>query len=272
MYLDFYGLKEHPFYVTPDPRFIFWTAQHREALDHLLYGIHERKGFIELTGEIGTGKTTLCRACLAQLGDEVDTALILNPSLTETQLLRAMANDLGIASPGRDRLAIVEALNRFLLAANRVGRNVALFIDEAQDLTPPVMEQVRLLSNLETDRSKLIQIILCGQPELKTRLERPDLRQLRQRITVRFRITALSREDADGYIRHRLTVAADGHEPAVRFDDAAMDLMYNHAGGSPRVMNALADNALLAGYVNRSMAINQECVRRAIRQLEGDSP
>lgn len=272
MYLDFYGLKEHPFYVTPDPRFIYWTAQHREALDHLLYGIHERKGFIELTGEIGTGKTTLCRACLAQLGDDVDTALILNPSLTETQLLRAMAHDFGLKPEGRDRLACVEALNSFLLAANRAGRNVALFIDEAQDLTPPVMEQVRLLSNLETDKSKLIQIILCGQPELKTRLDRPDLRQLRQRITVRYRITALSRDDATGYLRHRLTVAAGGIEPSVRFDDAALQLLYDYSGGSPRVMNALADNALLAGYVDRQMTINRDCVSRAIRQLEGDHP
>jgi len=269
MYLNFFGLKEHPFYVTPDPRFIYWTTQHREALDHLLYGIHERKGFIELTGEIGTGKTTLCRACLAQLGDRVHTALILNPSLTETQLLRAMANDLGIVSPGRDRLAIIEALNRFLLAANRDGRNVALFIDEAQDLTPPVMEQVRLLSNLETDRSKLIQIILCGQPELKTRLDRPDLRQLRQRISVRYRISALNRADTAGYIKHRLAVAAAG-EPCVRFDDVALDVLYAHTQGSPRVINAIADHALLAGYVNRVLTIDEECVSRAIRQLEGE--
>jgi general secretion pathway protein A len=207
MYLEYYGLAEHPFYVTPDPRFIFWTAQHREALDHLLYGIHQRKGFIELTGEIGTGKTTLIRACLNQLGDDVETALILNPSLTETQLLRAMANDFGLEVSGRDRLACVEALNKFLLERDRAGRNVVLFIDEAQDLSPLVMEQVRLLSNLDTDRSKLIQIILCGQPELKARLDRPDLRQLRQRITVRYRISPLGEQDASGYIHHRLSVA-----------------------------------------------------------------
>ncbi len=270
MYLDFYGLKEHPFYVTPDPRFIYWTAQHRDALDHLLYGIHERKGFIELTGEIGTGKTTLCRACLSKLGQEIDTALILNPSLTETQLLRAMAHDFGLHPQGRDRLSCVEELNRFLLERNRAGRNVALFIDEAQDLSPAVMEQVRLLSNLETDRSKLIQIILCGQPELKTRLERPDLRQLRQRITVRYRIGPLSRTDAAGYIHHRLAVAANGHPPRVRFDDGALDLLYGYSGGSPRLMNALADNALLAGYVKKLVVIDEDCLARAIKQLEGD--
>lgn len=270
MYLEYYGLKEHPFYVTPDPRFMYWTTQHREALDHLLYGIHQRKGFIELTGEIGTGKTTLIRACLNQLGGDIETALILNPSLTETQLLRAMANDFGLEVAGRDRLACVEALNKFLLERNRAGRNVVLFIDEAQDLSPSVMEQVRLLSNLETDRSKLIQIVLCGQPELKARLERPDLRQLRQRITVRFRIGPLIEQDAFAYVRHRLAVAAGG-EARVGFDDAALSLLYNHSGGSPRVMNALADNALLAGYVDQRMTINDACVRRAIRQLEGET-
>ncbi len=270
MYLNYYGLVEHPFYVTPDPRFIYWTAQHREALEHLLYGIHERKGFIELTGEVGAGKTTMCRACLTRLRSEVDTALILNPSLTETQLLRAMARDFGLNPPGRDRLACVEAINDFLLERNRAGRNVALFIDEAQDLTPSVMEQVRLLSNLETDRCKLIQIVLCGQPELKARLERPNLRQLRQRILVRYHIAPLSRPDVAGYIEHRLFVASGGRDPQVRFDDEALDLLHDYAKGSPRVMNAVADNALLAGYVNQLMVINGESVRRAIRQLEGE--
>ncbi len=271
MYLDYYGLKEQPFYVTPDPRFIYWTDQHRDALEHLLYGIHQRKGFIELTGEIGTGKTTLCRACLARLADDVDTALILNPSLTETQLLRAMAHDFGLKPQGRDRLSCIEELNRFLLERNRAGRNVALFIDEAQDLTPPVMEQVRLLSNLETDRSKLIQIILCGQPELRARLERPDLRQLRQRINVRYRIGALNETELAGYVNHRLSVAT-GREGnlSVSFDDAALNVMYQYTGGSPRLINALADHALLAGFVNRQQVIDRNCVQRAIDQLEGN--
>jgi len=271
MYLNFYGLEEHPFYVTPDPRFIFWTKQHREALDHLLYGIHERKGFIELTGEVGTGKTTLCRACLAQLGDSVDTALILNPSLTETQLLRAMANDFGLRAAGRDRLACIEAINRFLLERNAAGRNVALFIDEAQDLSPAVMEQVRLLSNLETDKSKLIQIIMCGQPELKARLDRPDLRQLRQRITVRYRIGPLSEQEAPHYIEHRIAVASGTRPAGVHFDAEASRLIYTYSKGSPRVINAIADNALLAGYIDQIKTITQDCVRRAIRQLEGDA-
>jgi general secretion pathway protein A len=237
----------------------------------LLYGIHERKGFIELTGEIGTGKTTLIRACLTRLGDDVETALILNPSLTETQLLRAMAHDFGLTPRGRDRLACLEELNRFLLECNRAGRNVALFIDEAQDLTPPVMEQVRLLSNLETDRAKLIQIILCGQPELKARLERPDLRQLRQRITVRYRIGPLSEVEVAGYIAHRLAVATHGQgAPRVRFEDAAVQLVHSYSSGSPRVVNALADNALLSGYINKMFVIGQQCVQKAIVQLEGN--
>ncbi len=271
MYLDYYGLKEQPFYVTPDPRFIYWTDQYRDALEHLLYGINQRKGFIEITGEIGTGKTTLCRACLSRLPDDVDTALILNPSLTETQLLRAMAHDLGLTPKGRDRLSCLEELNRFLLERNREGRNVALFIDEAQDLAPPVMEQVRLLSNLETDRSKLIQIILCGQPELKVRLERPDLRQLRQRIMVRFRIGPIKECDIGNYINHRLAVAAcQSSAPRVRFDDAALRLLYSFSGGSPRDINALADNALLAGYIYKQDVIDQRCVQKAIAQLEGN--
>jgi len=270
MYLNYYGLKEHPFYVTPDPRFIFWTKQHREALDHLLYGIHERKGFIELTGEVGTGKTTLCRACLAQLGDSVDTALILNPSLTETQLLRAMANDFGLSAAGRDRLACIEAINRFLLERNAAGRNVALFIDEAQDLSPAVMEQVRLLSNLETDKTKLIQIILCGQPELKARLERPDLRQLRQRITIRYRIGPLNEAETAQYITHRLSVAAGGAAAGVQFDEEAARSIHRYTRGSPRLINAIADNALLAGYIDQITMITQDCIQRAIHQLEGE--
>lgn len=270
MYLEYYGLAEHPFHVTPDPRFIFWTEQHREALDHVLYGIHARKGFVELTGEVGTGKTTLCRVCLEELGDGVDTALILNPFLSETQLLRALVNDFGIESVQDDALSCTEALNRFLLQQNSAGRNVAVFIDEAQNLPAPAMEQVRLLSNLETDRSKLLQIVLCGQPELRDRLAQPDLRQLRQRIAVRYRLGALNERDAARYIGHRLAVAAKGLTPTVRFNESALWLIYAYSKGCPRLINALADNALLAGYVEQRMEINERCVRRAIEQLEGE--
>lgn len=270
MYLEFYGLDEYPFNITPDPRFLYWAHQHREAMDHLLYGISQRKGFIELTGEVGSGKTTICRACLGNLDEDVETALVLNPSLTETQLLRSILNDLGLEARGRDRLNFIEILNNFLLEKNRMGSNVALFIDEAQDLSPQVMEQVRLLSNLETDQHKLIQIILCGQPELKTRLNRPDLRQLRQRITVRYDITPLDLRDTGLYLEHRLTVARSASvEKSVRFDSGAVKEIFKYTKGSPRLINAVADNALLAGYVNRSRTIDARSVKQAVRQLEG---
>jgi general secretion pathway protein A len=267
MYLEFFNLKEMPFNITPDPRFLYFAPHYREAFDHLIYGIHHRKGFIELTGEVGSGKTTLCRAVLMELGDEVDTALILNPSLTETQLLRAMVTDFDIELKGRDRLSYIETLNEFLLDRNRAGRNVALFIDEAQDLSPEVMEQVRLLSNLETDQQKLIQIVLCGQPELKHRLARADLRQLRQRITVRYHLPPLTLKDTERYIGHRLWIA--GCDGGVEFSPNSVREIHRYSKGCPRVINAVCDNALLAGYVRRTHSIDSRCVRRAIEQLEG---
>lgn len=267
MYLEYYNLKEQPFNITPDPRFIYFGQHHKEAYDHLMYGIRNRKGFIELTGEVGSGKTTLCRAVLANLDKDVETALILNPSLSETQLLRAMLNDFGLEVKGRDRLAYIEVLNDFLLQKNREGTNVALLIDEAQDLSPQVMEQVRLLSNLETDQHKLIQIVLCGQPELKDRLARPDLRQLRQRITVRYHIPPLTLDDTAMYIRHRLWVA--GSDGTVEFESGAVREIHRYSKGSPRLINAVCDNALLAGYVAQTKTISVRCARRAIQQLEG---
>lgn len=267
MYLDFYNLREYPFNITPDPRFLYFARHHKEAYDHLMYGIQNRKGFIELTGEVGSGKTTLCRAVLANLGKEVETALILNPSLTESQLLRAMLNDFGLEVKGRDRLAYIEKLNDFLLERNKEGTNVALVIDEAQDLSPEVMEQVRLLSNLETDQQKLIQIVMCGQPELEKRLARPDLRQLRQRITVRYHIPPLTQEDVMMYIRHRLWVA--GSDGRIVFDAGAIREVYKFSKGGPRLINAVCENCMLAGFVARTNVIDTRCVRKAIQQLEG---
>ncbi len=267
MYLKFYKLKEYPFSITPDPRFLYFSPQHREAYHHLMYGIQNRKGFIELTGEVGSGKTTLCRAVLANLGEDIETALILNPSLTETQLLRAILNDLGLEVKGRDRLAYIEKLNEFLLRKNADGINVALLIDEAQNLSPQVMEQIRLLSNLETDQHKLIQIVMCGQPELKERLARPDLRQLRQRITVRYHIPPLTEKDIMMYVAHRLWVA--GSDGSISFHPRAIREIYKYSKGTPRLINAVCDNALLAGYVARLKAIDADCIKRAIKQLEG---
>ncbi len=269
MYLKYYNLSEFPFSITPDPRFLYWTDQHREAFDYLLYGIQSRKGFIAFTGEVGSGKTTLCRAVLSSLGEDVATALLLNPSLSETQLLRSMLNDFGLPVQGRDRLAYIETLNEFLLSKNREGANVALVIDEAQNLSPQIMEQVRLLSNLETDQHKLIQIVLCGQPELDARLNRSDLRQLRQRITVRFRLDPLTRDDISPYIQHRLHVA--GSDGRLIFEESALREIHKYAQGSPRLVNAVCDGALMAGYVDRTRAIGAGHVKRAIKLLGGPS-
>lgn len=267
MYLDYYGLKENPFSVTPDPRYLYFSPHHQEAYCHIIYGIEQRKGFIEITGEVGCGKTTICRAVLSALSDSVQTALILNPSLTETQLMRAMLNDFGLDVRCRDRLAYIETLNEFLLRMNAEGSNVALVIDEAQDLSPNVMEQVRLLSNLETDQHKLIQIVLVGQPELKQRLASTGLRQLRQRIAVRYHISPLTREQVAVYIDHRLKVA--GSDGRVGFDPDAVKLVHKYSQGTPRLINSICDNVLLAGYVARTMRMTAECVKSAIRQLEG---
>jgi len=268
MYTSFYNLRELPFNITPDPRFLYYSAHHRAAHDHIVYGIQQRKGFIELTGEVGSGKTTLTRAVLAELGSTVETALILNPAISETQLLRTIVRDFGLEIRSRDRFTYMDSLNKFLLQRNAEGRNVALFIDEAQDLSPQLMEQVRLLSNLETDQHKLIQIILCGQPELKERLNRPNLRQLRQRITVRYHLPPLSQEETGLYIRHRLDVA--GGRDSVVFSPGAVREVYRHSKGCPRIINNICDNAMLAGYVARIREIDTPCIKRAITQLEGD--
>lgn len=269
MYNEFYGLREAPFNLTPDPRFLFLSERHREAYDHLLFGIRERKGFIQLTGEVGAGKTTLCRALLAELGDSVKTALILNPSLTATQLLRAILVELGLDPPRRiDRAAALERLNRFVLEQLAAGGDVVLLIDEAQDLTPELLEQVRLLSNLETDQRKLLQIVLVGQPELRDRLERPDLRQLRQRITVRYHLAPLTRRESDAYLAYRLTVAgANGRPTLTRWATWAI---HRYAGGVPRLINAVADKTLLCGYVTGAEVLTLAHVRRAVRELEGE--
>lgn len=267
MYLKFFQLDEMPFNITPDPRFLYYAPHHQEAYDHLLYGITQRKGFIELTGEVGSGKTTLCRALLTSLDKEVRTALILNPTFSETQLLRSMLNDFGLSPRVRDRLAYVECLNKFLLESYQNGQNVALLIDEAQDLAPGVLEQIRLLSNLETDQHKLIQIVLCGQPELKARLQQPDLRQLRQRITVRYNLPPLTYAETGAYIRHRIKIA--GPNSSLSFSSGAVKAAHRYAEGCPRLINAVCDNALLAAYVLGQQKVSTSCVKKAIHQLEG---
>jgi len=214
MYNDFYGFQEAPFNITPDPRFLFFSDKHREAFNHILFGIRERKGFIQITGEVGAGKTTVCRAILAELDSSYRTALLWNPALTGTQLLRAILVELGAKPKKLDRAGYLEALNRLLLDAAAKGEDVVLFLDEAQNLDAELLEQVRLLSNLETDQRKLLQIVLLGQPELKDKLERKELRQLRQRILVRYHLSPLSREETERYIAHRLRVAGASQRPS----------------------------------------------------------
>lgn len=265
MYLEYFQLQEHPFNITPDPRYLYYTSHHREALDHLVYGIANRKGFIELTGEVGCGKTTVCRAVLEQLRHKAVSAMIFNPILNGQQLLRAIAADFGVET-SRDRLSILDALNRFLLKQAASRRNVVLFIDEAQNLPRATMEQVRLLSNLETAEQKLLQIVLSGQPELKQRLAAPELRQLRQRITVRYHIPPLETADVSGYISHRLKTA--GAPDDVGFDDDAVARVAAYSTGIPRMINAVCDYALLAGYTLKTRRINAHCLDLAIRELE----
>ena len=269
MYNDYFRFREDPFNITPDPRFLYLTTQHREALQHLLYGIRERKGFICLTGEVGTGKTTLCRALLNRLGRKVHTALILNPVLTETQLLRSIVEEFGIRTKRRDRLGYLKLLNEFLLRVNSAGRDAVLIIDEAQDMSVERLELVRLLSNLETERQKLLQIVLVGQPELRRMLARPGLRQLAQRITVRYHLDPMDQGETDAYLSHRLRVAGCEDGPLVRFDAGAVREIYRYSGGTPRLVNAIGDKALLAGYVHRTAQINRRLARLAAAELKG---
>lgn len=267
MYLEYYGLTEPPFNITPNPRFLYYSAKHREALNHLLYGIRERKGFVQLTGEVGAGKSTLCRALLGQLGNNYSTALILNPILDADQLMRAIALEFGLDVRGLDRLETLEEINLFLLRQVEEGREAVLIIDEAQNLTNDLLEQVRLLSNLETDDRKLLQIVLMGQPELRDRLNDPTLRQLRQRITVRYHLSPLKRGEVGQYVQHRLTVSGAKGNP--RFTFAALWRVFCYSKGIPRLVNAVCDKCMLAGFVEQRGRIDYRLVGRAIRELEG---
>jgi general secretion pathway protein A len=267
MYEEFYGFKESPFNITPDPRFLFFSQRHREAFDHLLFGVTQRKGFIQLTGEVGAGKTTLCRALLEELGSEFKTALILNPCLDSLQLLRSILHELGIGEVGSDRLRCLEILNRYLLTQLEEGNDVVLVIDEAQDLADELLEEVRLLSNLETDQRKLLQIVLIGQPELREKLKQRKLRQLYQRITVRYHLNPLNLEETVHYIHHRLQVAGGGSRPS--FSRWALFRVHRYTRGIPRLINAVCDKVLLCGYVQSTDQLRGRHVRRAIRELEG---
>lgn len=267
MYLNFFNLREPPFNLTPDPRFLFLSLQHEEALSHLLYGIYERKGFIEITGEVGTGKTVLCRALLERLDTTVSTALIFNSYLTEIELLQAITSDFGLTPGDTTRKGYIDALNTYLLAEFAAGRNAVVLIDEAQNLEPMVLEQLRMLSNLETERGKLLQLVLVGQPELRAKLSTPQMRQLEQRIAVRFHIHELSRTETEQYIVHRLSVAGASH--TVTWTRQALRMIHQDCGGIPRLINRLCDRALMSAYVQETRRITPKLVRQSTQELAG---
>lgn len=267
MYLDFYGLKEKPFSLTPDPQFLYLSENHRTAIESLLYGIRQREGFMVVTGDIGTGKTTICRSLLEKLDGNVKTAVIFNSFLTEGELLRAILQDLGFASIARSKTERIDALNRYLLEQLSLGQHVLLIIDEAQNLSIPVLEQIRMLSNLETTKEKMLQIILFGQLELNEKLRSPKLKQLNQRIGIRHHIHPLNREETESYVYQRLTVA--GSQGSITFSKSALDEIYRYSQGIPRLINLLCDRTLIGGFVEDTFQIDKGLVKKAIKDLGG---
>ena len=267
MYEAYFGLKENPFTLSPDPRYLYLSPQHREAMNCLIYGIGEKKGFIVASGGIGAGKTTLCRALLAGMDGMTASALIFNPALSDIELLKTINQEFGIRIVGRGtKKRYIDALNTFLLQNFAAGRNAVLMIDEAQNLSHSVLEQIRMLSNLETVREKLIQIILLGQPELRRLLALPSLRQLNERITVRYDLKPLAREDVRRYIEHRL-VTAGAEKGSNSFTTGSYDLIYRLSRGIPRRINAICDRALLIAYGRDLRTIDRRLVRAAVRDI-----
>ena len=266
MYLRFYGLTEKPFELTPNPKFLFQTPGHREALAQLIYGTQEQKGFMLMTGEVGTGKTTLLRALAQRLNGKAECAFVINSTLAFDELLEYALADLGVADPGGSRAQRLMALNRFLIGQHRAGRQTILIIDEAQNLRTEALEQIRLLSNFETGSGKLLQIILAGQPELGTKLQQPELRQLKQRIALRCRLQPLSEDEIEQYIMNHFRVA--GARDLQPFTAAAIRQIARYSGGIPRVVNMVCDHSLLIGYANQARQIDVDTARKAIQYLE----
>lgn len=266
MYEAFFGLKEFPFNVTPDPRFVYLSHHHQAALAAMCYGVERRSGFIQITGEIGAGKTTLSRLFLKQLGENVHSSLVFNPRLSELELLQVIIEDFGIQPKAKKRKEYFDALNRFLLEENSKGFNSVVIIDEAQLLSPRALEQIRLLSNLETATQKLLQIILMGQPELQDLLHRKDLKQLRQRISVRCHLPELSLDEVGQYILHRLNVAGATEN---FFTPEAIYRIYELSSGIPRVINMLSDRAMLAAFTRNTRTIEPMLIECAEADLQG---
>jgi general secretion pathway protein A len=268
MYLSFFGIAEKPFAITPDPRYLYLGRQHADALAHLVYGIKDAGGFIQLTGEVGTGKTTTIRSLLARAPKNAEIALVINPRLSPLDFLQTICEELGVGVPDTESAKeLVDQLNHYLLRAHAAGRRVVLIVDEAQNLSVEVLEQVRLLTNLETESQKLLQIILIGQPELRELLGRNDLRQLAQRVTARFHLQPLSREETVAYVRHRMRIAGATSEI---FSGAALREVHRLSGGVPRVINIICDRALLGAYTEDHHHIVSSLVRRAASEIFGE--
>jgi general secretion pathway protein A len=267
MYCDFFGFSEKPFTITPNPQFVFLSSIHREAFARLLYGVDSHAGFIALTGEVGTGKTTMLRTLLTQLDPEkYKSALIFNPCMSAEQLLVSICREFGIEADEQNSSSYLDALYRFLIEQNSAGRTVVLVIDEAQNLKPDVLEQVRMISNLETERDKLIQIILAGQPELNDVLRRHDLRQLNQRITVRCRLTPMKLDDTTHYINHRLKIT--GSRIPEIFSRAAIRRIYRFSRGVPRLINIACEQALVMAWTQEIRSVSPSIVAEVIAELQ----
>lgn len=266
MYLDFFSFSARPFDVIPDTRFLYLSSQHEEAIETLSYGIRERRGFMLLTGEVGTGKTTSIRELLNRLDSSVETSLILNPLLSVEDLLRAINKDFGLPVPqGTSVYQEIESLNAFLLTIDQKGRNGVVIIDEAQDLSLEALEMVRLLSNLETETHKLLQLILAGQPELDMRMEGQNLRQLRQRVQVNYRLVPLNPEETKAYILHRIRCASP--KCCLVFQPDSLELIYRYTGGIPRLINSLCDLTLMAAFTKETHLITRKLVKLAFQEL-----
>ena len=267
MYREYYGLAEKPFALTPDTQFLYLSEGHRTAIESLLYGIQEKEGFMVITGDIGTGKTTICRALLNRIDKNVKTAVIFNSFLNEEELLESILLDFGFSSKGRTKKERITILNKLLLYWLSKGKSAVLIIDEAQNLSFPVLEQIRMLSNLETEKEKLLQIILLGQLELDEKLKSPELKQLNQRVAIRHHLLPLTRMETESYIYQRLMVA--GSQGTINFSKSALDEIYKFSKGTPRLINLLCDRALLGGFVEQTYDVDRAIIKKARESLFG---
>lgn len=267
MYTEYYNLTEYPFNITADPNFFYASARHADAYANVEYGIRQRKGIMVITGEIGTGKTTLIRTVMAYMEANVKTAMVLNPNFSDTQLLQIILADLGIRNKSTDKFELVNWLNEYLIEETQAGNNVVIIIDEAQNLSVEQLENIRLLSNLETTKEKLLQIILVGQPELNDKLRLHELRQLNQRVSVRFHVVPLSKQETTEYILRRLEIASIDNKPKVTITDAGYDAIFRHTRGTPRMINVLCDRALLAGFVAGIKVLDKDLIDQCAEEV-----